>query len=155
MILECCSQERSYLRFYGHMGQRLCLLGQAWVAVFDEAFQQQVTAYKVINILNCFLMGSSVECFSFVQCLMLCFYSLSLSLQYATVHRLETNKLRNTARFFAQLFYSDSLPWTALSCVHLNEDETTSSSRIFVKILFQELAEFMGLVRLNERLRDP
>ncbi len=28
-------------------------------------------------------------------------------------------------------------------------------SRIFVKIVFQQLAEFMGLVRLNERLRDP
>lgn len=29
------------------------------------------------------------------------------------------------------------------------------SSRIFVKILFQELAEFMGIPKLNERLRDP
>ena len=71
------------------------------------------------------------------------------------MHRLETNKLRNTARLFAQLFYSDALPWTALSCVHLNEEETTSSSRIFIKILFLELAEFMGMARLNERLRDP
>ena len=31
----------------------------------------------------------------------------------------------------------------------------SSSSRIFVKILFQELAEFMGIPKLNERLRDP
>ena len=29
------------------------------------------------------------------------------------------------------------------------------TSRIFVKILFQELAEFMGMAKLNERLRDP
>ena len=27
-------------------------------------------------------------------------------------------------------------------------------SRIFVKILFQELAEYMGLQKLNERLKD-
>ena len=27
-------------------------------------------------------------------------------------------------------------------------------SRIFVKILFQELAEYMGLPKLNERLKD-
>ena len=157
------------------------------------------------------------------------------------MHRLETNKLRNVAKFFGQLFYCDALPWTGMSCIHLNEEETNSSrlieyfthppplslwssqisvelyvvasivytcisqsfyehwlfafstykpvrltvppppeclvlciygpamvdcslslslspslhSRIFVKILFQELAEFMGLLKLNERLRDP
>ena len=41
-----------------------------------------------------------------------------------------------------------------LQCIHLNEDETTSSSRIFIKILFQELCEFMGLTKLNARLKD-
>ena len=35
-----------------------------------------------------------------------------------------------------------------------SQGETTSSSRIFIKILFQELAENMGLVKLNERLHD-
>jgi pre-mRNA-splicing factor CWC22 len=115
MLVECCSQERSYLRFYGLLGQRFCMLSQVWVGAFDGLFQEQ----------------------------------------YATVHRLETNKLRNVAKFFAQLFYCDALPWTGMSCIHLNEEETNSSSRIFVKILFQELAEFMGLLKLNERLRDP
>ena len=28
-------------------------------------------------------------------------------------------------------------------------------SRVFIKILFQELAEYMGLPKLNERLKDP
>ena len=87
MMVECCSQERSYLRFYGLLGQRLCLLNQAWVAVFNAAFQDQ----------------------------------------YETVHRLETNKLRNVAKFFGQLFYVDALPWTSMSCIHLNEEETNSS----------------------------
>ena len=47
--------------------------------------------------------------------------------QYTTVHRLETNKLRNVAKFFGQLFYADALPWTSMSCIHLNEEETNSS----------------------------
>eukprot|EP00731_Ephydatia_muelleri_P023619 Em0015g1202a len=34
-------------------------------------------------------------------------------------------------------------------------DKAFKNSRIFVKILFQELAEYMGLQKLNERLRDP
>lgn len=87
MLVECCCQERSYLRFYGLLGERLCLLNQAWVAVFNESFGDQ----------------------------------------YATVHRLETNKLRNVAKFFGQLFYMDALPWTSMECIHLNEEETNSS----------------------------
>jgi pre-mRNA-splicing factor CWC22 len=98
--------------------------------------------------------------------------------QYDTIHRLEINKLRNVARLFAHLLYTDSIPWTCvdgcpslwgwgravtdavLACsvldhIHLNEDETTSSSRIFIKILFQELAEHMGVPKLSARLQDP
>jgi len=33
--------------------------------------------------------------------------------QYTTVHRLETNKLRNQAKFFAHLLATDALPWYA------------------------------------------
>ncbi|CAH3187248.1 unnamed protein product, partial [Porites evermanni] len=75
--------------------------------------------------------------------------------QYDTIHRLETNKLRNVAKFFAHLLFTDAIPWTVLACIKLNEDDTTSSSRVFIKILFQELAEYMGLPKLNERLKDP
>ncbi|XP_038645196.1 pre-mRNA-splicing factor CWC22 homolog [Scyliorhinus canicula] len=74
--------------------------------------------------------------------------------QYETIHRLETNKLRNVAKMFAHLLYTDSIPWSVLDCVHLSEETTTSSSRIFVKILFQELCEYMGLPKLNQRLQD-
>ncbi|XP_061735393.1 pre-mRNA-splicing factor CWC22 homolog isoform X2 [Nerophis ophidion] len=74
--------------------------------------------------------------------------------QYETIHRLETNKLRNVARLFAHLLYTDSVPWSVLECIKISEETTTSSSRIFVKILFQELCAYMGLPRLNQRLKD-
>uniref|UniRef100_A0A3Q0SM54 Pre-mRNA-splicing factor CWC22 homolog n=1 Tax=Amphilophus citrinellus TaxID=61819 RepID=A0A3Q0SM54_AMPCI len=74
--------------------------------------------------------------------------------QYDTIHRLETNKLRNVARLFAHLLYTDSVPWSVLECIKISEDTTTSSSRIFVKILFQELCAYMGLPKLNQRLKD-
>jgi len=73
---------------------------------------------------------------------------------YNTVHRLETGKLRNVAKFYAHLLYTDAIGWSVLSVIKLNEDDTTSSSRIFIKILFQELAEFMGLAKLVDRTRD-
>jgi len=74
---------------------------------------------------------------------------------YDTVHRLDTNKLRNVSKFFAHLLFTDSFSWGVLKCIRLTEQDTTSSSRIFVKILFQELSEYMGLNKLNERIIDP
>ena len=73
---------------------------------------------------------------------------------YDTIHRYETNRLRNIARFFGHLISSDAIGWHVLSVVHLNEEETTSSSRIFIKILFQDLAEAMGMPKLQARLKD-
>lgn len=74
---------------------------------------------------------------------------------YGTAHRLDTNRLRNVSKFFAHLLFTDSISWEVLECVRLNEEDTTSSSRIYIKILFQELAEYMGLKKLNDRLKDP
>lgn len=74
---------------------------------------------------------------------------------YDTVFRLKPNQLRNVAKFFAHLLFADAISWEVLSCIQLNEDDTTSSGRIFIKILFQELSEYMGLAKLNERVKDP
>lgn len=115
MLLECCSQERTYLRYYGLLGQRFCLINKIHQENFEKCFVQQ----------------------------------------YSMIHRLETNKLRNVAKFFAHLLGTDALPWHALAYIRLTEEDTTSSSRIFIKILFQELSEHLGIRLLNERLSDP
>ncbi|RCH81550.1 pre-mRNA-splicing factor cwc22, partial [Rhizopus azygosporus] len=115
MVIECCSQERTYLKYYGLMAERFCKLNRIWVDNF-------------------------VHCFEEV---------------YNTIHRYETNRLRNIAKLFAHLFNTDALPWTAFQIIKLNEEDTTSASRIFVKILFQEINEFIGLKVLKERMLDP
>ncbi|KAG2313656.1 hypothetical protein Bca52824_025213 [Brassica carinata] len=115
MLLECCSQERTYLRYYGLLGQRFCMINKIHQENFEKCFVQQ----------------------------------------YSMIHRLETNKLRNVAKFFAHLLGTDALPWHVLAYIRLTEEDTTSSSRIFIKILFQELSEHLGIRLLNERLQDP
>ncbi|XP_021897676.1 pre-mRNA-splicing factor CWC22 homolog [Carica papaya] len=115
MLLECCSQERTYLRYYGLLGQRFCMINKVYQENFEKCFVQQ----------------------------------------YSMIHRLETNKLRNVAKFFAHLLGTDALPWHVLAYIRLTEEDTTSSSRIFIKILFQELSEQLGIRLLNERLQDP
>jgi pre-mRNA-splicing factor CWC22 len=115
MIIECCSQERSYSQFYGLIGERFCKLNRVWTENFQEAFQKY----------------------------------------YDTIHRYETNKLRNIGRFFGHLLASDGISWAVLHVVHMNEEETTSSSRIFVKILMQEMIEEMGIAKMVERFRIP
>lgn len=115
MIIECCSQERTFLKFYGLMAERFCKINRVWVENFAIAFRQI----------------------------------------YETIHRYETNKLRNIAKLFAHLFFTDSLAWTCFSIIRLTEEDTTSASRIFVKILFQEISEVLGLKKLKERMEDP
>jgi len=114
MIIECCSQERTYSKFYGLIGERFSKLNRFWVDQFEASFAKY----------------------------------------YDTIHRYETNRLRNIARFFGHMLSSDAIGWHVLSIVHLNEEETTSSSRIFIKILFQDLSEALGMAKLQARLKD-
>ena len=114
MIIECSSQERTYSKFYGLVGERFAKLNRLWTELFEAEFAKY----------------------------------------YDTIHRYETNRLRNIAQFFAHLLASDGIGWHVLSIIHLNEEETTSSSRIFIKILFQDLAAAMHLTQLVTRLQQ-
>lgn len=101
MVIECCSQERSYSKFYGLIGERFSKLNRVWTDAFEAAFREY----------------------------------------YETIHRYETNRLRNISRFFGHMLATDAVSWAVLDVVHMNEDDTTSSSRIFVKIMFGEVVE--------------
>ncbi|GLD51702.1 pre-mRNA-splicing factor CWC22 homolog, partial [Lates japonicus] len=41
-----------------------------------------------------------------------------------------------------------------LECIRMSERPSDKIARIFVKILFQELCAYMGLPKLNQRLKD-
>ena len=71
------------------------------------------------------------------------------------IHNLETNKIRNTAKFYGHLLQSDSLNWSVFQCIRITEDDTTSGNRIYIKILFETLREYMGMKKLSERLQEP
>lgn len=114
MIIECCSQERTYNKFFGLIGERFCKLNRLW----RELFQNMFAKY------------------------------------YETIHRYETNRLRIIAQFFSHLLASDAMSWDVLHNIHLNEEETTSSSRIFIKILFEDLAQSAGMKQMVSRLKS-
>ena len=115
MVIECCSQERSYSNFYGLVSERFCKLNRVWSECYERAFETY----------------------------------------FETIHRYETNRLRNIARLFGHLFANDAVSWAVLQVIKMNEDDTTSSSRIFVKIMMQEVTESMGLPTIKERFADP
>lgn len=70
------------------------------------------------------------------------------------MHQFETNKIRHLGKLFAQLFYKDAFAWSVLEVIKLTEEDTTSSSRIFLKQLIQELSDYMGQAKLMERFRE-
>lgn len=115
MVIECCSQERTYAKFYGHIGERLCKVHRRWSALYEQSFHTY----------------------------------------YDTIHRYETNRLRNIARFFGALLATDSISWACFEVVHMTEDDTTSSSRIFIKILMHEMQSLLGLRALAARFKEP
>lgn len=115
MIIECCSQERTFNKFYGDIGERMCKLNRKWALLFEDCFRTY----------------------------------------YDGIHRYETNRLRNIARFFGTLLATDAISWSCFEIIYMNEDDTTSSSRIFVKILFQELLAIVHLKPLVARFADP
>ncbi|KAI8159950.1 Pre-mRNA-splicing factor cwc22 [Colletotrichum sp. SAR 10_70] len=114
MIVEICSQEKTYSKFHGLIGERFAKLNRLWTGLFEDSFVDY----------------------------------------YNKIHRYETNRLRNIARFFAHLLATDAIGWHVLSAIHLNEEETTSSSRIFIKILFQDISEEIGMAKLQVRMKD-
>ena len=114
MIIECCSQERTFNKFFGLIGERFCKLNRLW----KDLFQEQFAKY------------------------------------YETIHRFETNRLRIIAQFFGHLLSTDAIDWTVFHVIKLNEEDTTSSSRIFVKILIEELEAGLGMKKLVERFKD-
>lgn len=115
MVIDSCSQGRTYSRFFGLIGERFCKLHRKWADMYAMAFQRY----------------------------------------YDVIHQYDTNQLRNIAEFFSHLFATNSLGWEVMHGVHLSEEQTTSSSRIFIKILFQDLSEAMSLRKLKEKLEDP
>jgi len=73
--------------------------------------------------------------------------------QYDICHRFTTNHILNISTFFSHLLYTDSIDWTVLEYINMNERETNASKRIFVKQMFQELSSWMGK-ELKERLES-
>ncbi|KAJ1614926.1 NIC+MI domains containing protein [Cryptosporidium canis] len=114
MILDCCSMERTYQKFFSLVAERLCLIRKEYQESFKQLFSES----------------------------------------YETAHRLETNRLRHVTKFYSYLLSSSAIPWSVLSIIKLSEEDTASSSRIFIKILFQELSNNMGIKNLNVKLNS-
>lgn len=74
---------------------------------------------------------------------------------YATVHRFETNRIRNIAKFYANLLTTESIDWSCLNCLKLRETATSSAGRCFIKFLFTELVAILSLPVLIEYINDP
>ncbi|EDR21607.1 pre-mRNA-splicing factor cwc22, putative [Entamoeba dispar SAW760] len=112
MVIECCSQEKTYKKYYGLASERLCVLYVLYKNLFIDQFK----------------------------------------IQYQTIHLKDMNQIRNIAMLYSYLFYSNAIPWELFSIIKLTDDDTTSSSRVFLKIMFQNLFEEMGMKEFKEKL---
>ncbi|KAI6172776.1 MI domain-containing protein [Aphelenchoides besseyi] len=115
MIVDCCSQNRTYERFYGLLAERFCRLRLE----FQQAFEQVARD------------------------------------TYTTAHRLGIKNIRIMAQFIGHLLATDAIEWAVFDNVRITEADTTSAGRVYLKFLFQELSESLGVTTLFKKLHDP
>lgn len=113
MIVKCCAQEKTYSKYFGVIGEKLCRV--RWRDVFAKQFDDK----------------------------------------YGTIFQYEGPQLRNMGRFFGHLIAADALlPQETLGRIELLEGKTTSAGRVFIKFIFSELVEEMGIGELQKMVED-
>lgn len=116
MMIKCCSQEKTYSKYYGIIGEKLCSRNKKWHHIFVNTFKSY----------------------------------------YNSIHQFESNALRNIGKFFGHLFLQDVLAIEDTWCeIHLTEEDTNPASRVFIKFIFQEMVEEIGIASLMQMLSDP
>ena len=75
--MDCCMNERTYLRFYGLLAARFAELSEIYRDEFMKVFIET----------------------------------------YSVIHRYETNKIRNCAKMYAHLFYTETIDWRVMQCI--------------------------------------
>lgn len=115
MVIKCCAQEKTYSKYFGVIGEKICRLSPTWNRSFTSQFQEK----------------------------------------YDTIYQYEGSQLRNIGKFFGHLIAVDTLPLPeTLGHIVLTEDNTTSAGRVFIKFLFQEIVEELGIDEVNSIICD-
>ncbi|ELP85312.1 cell cycle control protein cwf22, putative [Entamoeba invadens IP1] len=112
MVIECCSQEKTYKKYYGLVAERLCVLFNKFKDSFSIKFEEV----------------------------------------YKNIHEKDMNQIRSLAMLFSHLFSSNAIEWNLFRFVIITEDETTSSSRVFLKIMLQDMFETMGMKEFTAKI---
>lgn len=116
MLVKCCAQDKTYSKYFGVIGEKICRMGPKWQATFSRQFCEK----------------------------------------YDAIFQFEGAQLRNIGKFFGHLLAADilALPDT-LGHIMLSENETTSAGRVFIKFIFQEMVEEVGIAEVQQIIDDP
>ncbi|CAF4582882.1 unnamed protein product [Rotaria magnacalcarata] len=164
IIIDSCAQRRRHEPFLGLLGQRLRLLKSEYVEYFEKAFHDQCDVahhfenVKLKNVGKRFahlFLTNSISWTGLLKSEYVEYFEKAFHDQCDVAHHFENVKLKNVGKLFAHLFLTNSISWTVLRCIRLTDKDTTSSSRTFIKVLFLELFQFLGLTKLISRLMDP
>ncbi|KAA8493909.1 Pre-mRNA-splicing factor CWC22-like [Porphyridium purpureum] len=151
-IMSALSAEEAAHKLFNLIGRNPGQEPQLCSMIVESCTQERayIDIYATLAIRFCHLQPSTYTML----------YEDLFALKYAMVHQLETGKIRNLSKFFAALLEQRALPWSILELITLTQEDTTSSSRIFLKFLFQQLAESLGVqnlraILLDEALTEP
>jgi pre-mRNA-splicing factor CWC22 len=73
---------------------------------------------------------------------------------YATIDGVESKAIDIHARIYAHLLRQRAIHWDVLRVVRVTEQDTTASSRRFIRVLLQDMGEAMTVARLKEAFQS-
>ncbi|OHS97553.1 hypothetical protein TRFO_36202 [Tritrichomonas foetus] len=74
---------------------------------------------------------------------------------YEQTYSYNITRITNIACLYSSLLASDSISWKVMQVIRLTEEDTNSPQRVFIRILFEELAKNMSHDGIIRKLRDP
>ncbi|CAF1179288.1 unnamed protein product [Rotaria sordida] len=72
------------------------------------------------------------------------YFEKLIQVQYKTGHGLENVKLRSAAKLFTHLLVTNTMSWAALDHIPIAEEDKTSTSAKFLKMLLSEVIQHLS-----------
>jgi len=75
--------------------------------------------------------------------------------EYSNSHKYDTRKIHSLASLYSFLFANNVISWRLFGAIRLTLEETSSSHRVFIRSLLEELAKEMSNQGLLRKMNEP
>jgi len=98
MLIECCGQERTFVKYYGLLGQRFCQIARIYQEKFEECFELQ---YSMVHRLDSVKMRNIAQFYAFLM------YNDALPWGFLTYVKINPTDTTPASRIFIMIIFQE------------------------------------------------